>query len=370
METRFICIQSGPSKRRGSQDLVRGGGVHRDSNKKQEKVMRQHTTQSTSQRFSNNGSGAKRLSKAMLLCRGSAVLSVSLFTATAAGQINTPADWSPTFALGYENPTIQAYPELTNTDILAPGPFGGPPILALDGSFVGLPDTWAFDDVAHSMGARADIFYFSTNRKSQGLVNTDVRGQANFGQHEGDVFTSSRDGTNTLVVNQADWGMLPAINSDVFWEDAGDNIVSLDLKPEGTGLPTIGGADIVYNLDSNNTMGVSGADILAPGVGVIVGYAALGLLFDDEIDAMHVDNGDIYFSLKRDSISALLNGFSGADVFLSGADGAFSLWATAAQLGLQDVDEIDAIAFTSVPAPASLALLGIGGLAAARRRRA
>ncbi len=262
-------------------------------------------------------------------------------------ELDRAADWRPTFALGFENPTIQANPQLTNTDIFAPGPFGGPPMLALDGGDVGLPETWAFDDVAHSMGARADVFYFSVNRKSLGLVNTEVRGQANFGQQEGDVYTSSRDGTNTLVVNQADWGMLPAISPAVPWGDAGDNIVSLDLIPEGTGLPTVGGADIVYNLDSNNTMGVSGADILAPGVGVIVGYADLGLSFNDEIDALHVDNGSIYFSLKRGSFSTVFLGFSGADVFLSSGNGSFSRWATAAQLGLQSIDDIDAIAFAS-----------------------
>ncbi len=257
------------------------------------------------------------------------------------------SDWRPTFALGHENPTIQANPQLTNTDIFAPGPFGGPPVLALDGSFVGLPDTWPFDDVAHSMGARAEHFYFSTHRASHGLDNTAVRRQSDLGQVEGDVFHSSRDGTNTLVVNQADWGMLPAISAADFWMDAGDNIVSLDLRPEGTGLPTVGGADIVFNLDSNNTLGVSGADILAPGVGVIVGYAALGLRVDDEVNAVHVDNGVIYFSLKSDSPTSLLNGTSGADVFLSSGNGSYSQWATAAQLGLEHADDIDGMAFTA-----------------------
>ena len=252
-----------------------------------------------------------------------------------------------------ESPTILQDPAFGSTDIYNPGPFGGSPILVLHGKNVGLPHNWPFDRIGHSMGGVADVVYFSVDRLSQGLPqpNNDVDWQWQQGHHAGDIFTSDRMETNRLVVNQADWGMLPTLRADGFTTGDQDDLVSLSMASGPLGLPTVGGADIIYNLDSVNDQGVSGADLLAPGVGIIVGYADLGLVAGDNIDAVHVDNGTVYFSLSWDSPTTIGFELSGADIFISTRNGTYFIWAKAEALGLHDFDEIDGLAFDSVFGP-------------------
>ena len=59
-------------------------------------------------------------------------------------------------------------------------------------------------------------------------------------------------------------------------------------------------------------------------------------------------------------------GFAPGDLLYTDFDGSFSLWRTAASLGLTDTDELNAL---SIPEPGLASFLLIAGLALARRRR-
>ena len=60
---------------------------------------------------------------------------------------------------------------------------------------------------------------------------------------------------------------------------------------------------------------------------------------------------------------------SPGDLFISDGDGFFALYKPAELLGLEPYDNLDALTLVAIPEPASIALLGLGGLLVASRRR-
>ena len=101
-----------------------------------------------------------------------------------------------------------------------------------------------------------------------------------------------------------------------------------------------------------------------------------GLSMMDDIDAFALNllyGDDHIFDKGKDQILFSLTpdnpwGFSGADVFLSFGDGEMTTYLTAAQIGLQFDDNVDAL--DAVPEPTTMLLLGSGliGLVALRRK--
>ena len=80
------------------------------------------------------------------------------------------------------------------------------------------------------------------------------------------------------------------------------------------------------------------------------------------------------FSLSHGSASLNMYQLSEADIFLTNFTGSFALYASAADLGLiggpglYPGDNVDALEI--IPEPTTIALLGLGGLALMRKRRA
>ncbi|MFG0327688.1 MAG: PEP-CTERM sorting domain-containing protein [Phycisphaerales bacterium JB037] len=148
------------------------------------------------------------------------------------------------------------------------------------------------------------------------------------------------------------------------------------------GSPTLDrGADIFF--DPDITMG--GNEQL------FANTIQLGLLPTDDIDGLVVYDRDgtrqfsagdlVFFSLAPESPTLDVFGGSAADVFVTNGL-QVRIFVQHWELGLQFGDNIDALHFDTlingsvedtilmkVPAPGSLALLGLGGLAAGRRRR-
>ena len=184
-------------------------------------------------------------------------------------------------------------------------------------------------------------------------------------QAPADIFTSPvGPPINLLVVNQDALGLIPVIPPGApFMGFANDNIDGLDLSstPSGAGFP-------LFSVQTANSFGVSGADLLAPGAGVVFPAPVLGLTPADDIDALHFDTltGDIIFSLTPASPSLgiipnptcvapppMPGSCSAADVFVApGGTGPFRLLIPAAAMGLVPAppgvgggDDIDALAF-------------------------
>ncbi len=209
-------------------------------------------------------------------------------------------------------------------------------------------------------GGPGEAWYFSVDRASVGIAGTphDVASEAAVGQAAGDVYVETFSG-NALVYNQDYLSEGPSIAPGVPNAAAIDNLDALDLWELGGSL--------VLTLSTGNVLGVSGADLIDGTGAVVVPYMGLGLTWVDDIDALHIDDGTIYFSLVPGSPS-LAGIYSPADILVSdGYSGFFFLDTPAGALGLLPSDNLDALA--TVPEPGTALLLSLGlGLFAARRR--
>jgi len=280
---------------------------------------------------------------------------------------------SPFFSLDAASPSV---PGVSNNDVLAPGPVGGPPAVATPAAALGLPPGLPNELDAMTTGAPVDplAIFFSVDRAAVGLPGgpaPDVFSEASAGQAAGDVFVSGGGGTNTLVFNQDILGLLPAVAPGVSAGAPIDNLDALDLA--GAAAPGVG----FYSLLAGNSFGLSGADILftpAGGGPPVVGVSALalGLTFADDIDALHLDTstGDCLFSLVPGSPSLTTLLALAGDVLVApgcGGGGAPSVLFAGLTLGLAPGDNLDGLAFISeIPEPGSFALVALGLTALAR----
>lgn len=205
---------------------------------------------------------------------------------------------------------------------------------------------------------------FSVDSASQGLANTHVRTEANNQEQMGDAFLSrkkyTRSGFNSgssghdLAIDEENLGIVP-----------GDEL-------DGASSSVNGATNPIYFTQAGN---VSGADIFLNSTSTTFALASfLGLESEDDIDALVVWDDDkdgsfngtdqVLFSLGIDS--AAKYGVSAADILtINAGENLFSVFATAADLGLRSEDNVDAlelVADTGKPVPEPAATLGIFGV--------
>jgi hypothetical protein len=297
-----------------------------------------------------------------------------------------PSPTAPPFA----SPTIGVGPPaIDDTDILSPGSLGIPPTVFATGVALGFPapgfPSGADDLDAFTYGGPVlslTMVHFSVDWFAAGTPGTppDVMTELFAAQAPADIFTSPLGPPiNPLVINQDALGLIPPIPAGTpFLGFANDNIDGLDLSTAapGAGFP-------LYSVQAANTFGVSGADLLAPGMGVVIGAAMLGLLPTDDIDAVHLDTltGDILFSLTPGSPSLgtipnpaciapppMPGSCSAADIFVApGGVGPFVVMIPAPAMGLVPIppgvgggDDIDALAFPPAPSVPSFPVPALG----------
>lgn len=150
---------------------------------------------------------------------------------------------------------------------------------------------------------------------------------------------------------------------------------------------------VMVNVSAADIYDVKPGEIFASPTSPFALASTLGLDMLDDIDALilydlNMSGSSIWggpgaepgidyalFSLSHGSASLSRFGLSPADIFFTDFSGSFSLYASAANLGLQvktsrggNPDNVDALEI--VPEPTTIALLGLGGLALLRKRRA
>lgn len=304
----------------------------------------------------------RRLAMSLLL----AALSVPL-----AGQADLLA---PKFSVDPASPSIDG--AITPDDVLVPGP-----AVFIEGTDLGLVDDFfsgLFDNLnALSFGKdpiRTPLF-FSVDRVAVGLPDTDVFSEAAPASEEaaGDVYRSLPPVVdNALVIDEEDLGLVPGF--------FGDDLDALSLD----GVPT----PFVYFSVDFLSLSADPTDILVSdgsgGFSVCAdGETAIGLDAADDIDALVLLDRDLdgecdplvdlaLFSLSTFSPSTFTGGagpWSPADVLITDFSGSFSLFASAASLGLRDDDELDALDTIPEPASGLLAAAGLVAVGVARRRR-
>lgn len=280
------------------------------------------------------------------------------------------SDASPfLFTLDPASPTVNGV-TITPADILATPP----PTTVVPGSALGLQTFFPlFYDHVNALSFGQDSIsrnvYFSVDRLSQGLPGSAVETQFLLGDAAGSIFTSGLNGSNSLFATPSSLGLVPGF--------FGDDVASLALIQSG--------ADRAYfSIDLFSTSnilnpGLSASILVSIGAGTFQVFATpadIGLNILDDIDGLVLlDRGrpgildpgvDLaLFSLSTFSNSVLPpNSFvSSADILFTDFQGSYSVFASAADLGLRPDDELNALATDIVPEPASL-LLWIG-LAAA-----
>lgn len=337
----------------------------------------------------------------------------------------------PFFSIDRTSPSIGGPNNLHADDILrVPGP-----VQAVNNVNLGLGRP---GDELDELGAARDVapaipsfsLLFSVDRLSVGAVPPDpgvvsmgfpynVQQQAVRNQAAGDLYMTTAlfnlsgplpapraTFNHTMVINQGDAGGVdfqldPPNSPDDFVSGPIDDLDGVGFSPELRGAIN----QVFYSVSSDSPSlkqlpGAvpSGANIFFDQNTTIIGgeqlfasAAMLGLQAADDVDAFVVfDNGNgvfdngidtVLFSLRRNSPTLALLGRSAADVFKSSGGSSLTLLASAAQLGLADTDELDALDLlpcTDInacineraifPEPAT-ALLIVAGIAALRRRR-
>ena len=281
------------------------------------------------------------------------------------------------FSIDPASPAIDGV--VTPDDVLTPGP-----AVFLPGTDLALQDSFAtgqFDNLnALSYGQKlltalpgqSSIVRFSVDRVSRGIVGSDVWQDAQPGVEEaaGNVYEAlPAAGTHTRFLQQTQLGLTPGF--------FGDDVDALELFS----WPDPHVYFCIDALSASTATGARACDILldvADGPAFALGQAHLGLQAGDDIDALAVDDtfnpgfldpgiDSALFSLSAFSPStftgsgrAYVPGAAGrlspADILFTDFTGGFSLYASAAALGLAPDDELNAL----VPEPTGMLCLAAG----------
>lgn len=318
----------------------------------------------------------------MIMSRYLAAIGLTLFC------FAPPASGAIYFSLNYDSPAIDG--NITPDDILVGGP-----VVLIPGTSLGLQDDFNqngeyIGDNLNALSFGRDAVpspaRFSVDRLSRGLPGTAVEGQVKPGGQEdplleeaaGDVFESlPPTGDNRVYLDERDLGLTPG--------RFGDDLDALSLLPPGD--------RIYFSIDafspSNDAGGGTRAgDIFLNSISDVFasGVSDIGLDPFDDLDALSLSDlvnpgvldpgiDEAWFSISSGSPSAdiFLGGFAPGDVLYTDFTGSFRLWASAADLGLAGLDELDAFATASpVPEPATLCIWVLAGslLLGFRRTRA
>ena len=256
---------------------------------------------------------------------------------------------------------------ITPDDLLAPGPNG--PVVVKQGRDMGLKDDFYngnFDNLdAVSKGDDYPpwkYLYFSVDRVSVGLPGSDVYDQAQPGVEEaaGDIYRTPPYGSNKLVIDEEQLGL----KSGFF----GDDLDALDWTSDVS-------SPLYFSIDelsaSNDGAGCKAANIYRDVFPVVQHYYfQMGLTCSDDLDALVYDAIDDIALFSLSPFSALTFTYTGydyqpgipehlspADILFTRFDGTFSLWKSAAEIGLFPGDNVDAL---EVPEPGTVLLMVTG----------
>lgn len=292
----------------------------------------------------------------------------------------------PKFSLDPASPSING--DITPDDILVSGPTG--PIVFTQGRTLGLQDDFFggnFDNLdALSYGQDPIIkpVYFSVDRVAVGLPGSAVYDQAKPGVESaaGDVYRALPPfGSNSLYINESGLGLIPGFFGDdldaleLDTQDTSRTYFSMDSLSVNNGFGTVNFAnDIFLNYFSLANVFAYGEDHI--GLDPLDDLDALALW--DVVNPGRLDPGiDMaLFSLSTFSPSAFTYSgnpyMPGLKYFLSPADilftdfqteflpgQKFTLWASAAEIGLRPDDELNALD-TVVPEPSTILLTASG----------
>jgi hypothetical protein len=278
------------------------------------------------------------------------------------------------FSVDPASPAING--DITPDDVLYIGP-----IVAVQGADLllqgGLDN---LDAVSNGRNPLANPVLFSVDRVAVGLVGSDVSVQSGLREAHGDVYLALPPlGNNRLLLEERQLGLTPGF----FGDDT--DALEPDLQPDHP---------VYFSIDSlsASNVGALANDIFVDLLGLLFasGETHVGLDPLDDLDALALDDSfqpgvlnpgidRALFSLSKFSPSAFtvtgnpyIPGVAGSlspgDILLTDFTGHYSLWASAAAIGLLETDELDGLA--TVPEPASLLLFGIGLAAWARKERA
>lgn len=287
---------------------------------------------------------------------------------------------TPDFAIDPASPSIDG--NITPDDVLNSGPAPkqqGTGLTLLDDFFSGVFDnlnalSYGQDPVTRPPpGADLDVF-FSVDRVAVGLPGTDVNLESQPGNEEaaGDVFKThlpEESGTNTQFIDEQSLGLIEGF----FGDDL--DALELDTMPSPYYYFSVDGLSL--SLDWTDIWASTGNNDV---VQYADGEKDIGLDPDDDIDALILldMNRDSFatpgvdlalFSLSTFSPSTFtftgndyapgVKGFlSPADILFTDFSGEFSLWSTAADIGLHEFDELNAL--DTIPEPRTWLLTATG----------
>jgi hypothetical protein len=380
--------------------------------------MKQLNQESTAFTNESTGKEPSRLSRALIVqCAAMMAVCGSVYAQSIA----------PAFSVGRDGESgLGTEFVYTSSDILnMPTAFAG-------GSSSNLGSDDAINGFSQRETLDNFLFCFSVDQSSTGLpgllpmVSGDipqfnVTNQAANGQQAGDAFLTTEafnrftgrlnspvsmgQFNNVLAINQSQsyissFGLLPNLSPDL---DAQGALMD-DIQGGGSAGALTAAGPLYFTVDQASTafnfndIIVDTTPLLTTGFGGDEGVFAsaneIGIGMFDDIDAVSVfdldndnvfsDGDQIFFSLARGSALLSDMGWSAADILtVRFGDTEVSVFAEASTLGLLESDELDMlelvpllgtaentiIAKTVAPTPGSIALLGLSGLMASRRRR-
>lgn len=271
------------------------------------------------------------------------------------------------------------------------------PSLHVPGSVFPLRLTDDLDAVSNGLDAvsQHDVLFFSVGRTSQGLSGSAVAAQALLNQQASDIFmTCMSDGDtpcpptgyNALHINQKQMALSPLIDNTTANSSAQANLNAYsrdDFDSNGDTYPDV---PVYFSLAAgspslSSPYGATAADILtySPYTGTTTtafNFTQLGLQSSDDLDALAMYayttpkcKPAAYFSLAPNSPTLIAGGYSAADIFYTTFNGTFARVYTAAQLGLLETDNVDALESNTAPEPTTLLLLSLAGIGTTIMRR-